>query len=331
MKNRLFLLMLGLALGTGAGWVIFHRSAPPAEKAATAEAAPEEAAAEARTVELKPPQLAQIHLQVELARSETAVAEEIGLARTLDPTGFLSLNADLNVALATLATSGKEAARAHDLHDHGENASEQAVEAADFAAQRDRIQVDTARAKLRAAWGPILSADEMRARLAAALTGGESLLRIDFGTGAALPADGQGVALRSLTEADPHPTLPAAEILGAASAVDPQFQGRSFWALVRGETLPMGSSYAAVLPVKTSAGTVLTLPEKALVRDQGSTYVYLQTSPGKFSRCRIEVLRPVGARVGVTGIGAADRVVVVGAQQLLSAELGGTMSADKND
>ncbi len=328
MKNRLFLLMLGLALGTGAGWIIFHRSEAAPAKAAAPEAAPEETAAEARTVDLKPAQLAQVHLSTGTARWENAPAEELGLARTLDPTAFLGLNADLNVAQANLAASEKEAARVHQLHDHGENASEQAVEAADLAVQRDQIQVDTARAKLRTSWGAVLSDDQRRTELATALTGGGSLLRVDFGSAAAPHLDGKKVALRSLVDSGPGAAGPAADLLGAASAVDPQFQGRGFWALVRGETLPVGSSYEAVLTLDATTGKVLTLPESALVRDQGSTYVYLQAAPGKFSRRRVEILRRVGVRLGVTGIAAEDRVVIAGGQQLLSAELGGETTDD---
>jgi hypothetical protein len=58
------------------------------------------------------------------------------------------------------------------------------------------------------------------------------------------------------------------------------------------------------------------------VRHEGGVFVYVQTDKGGYER-RVVALGPAlaGGVVVTTGVEAKDKVVVIGAQQLLSAEL----------
>jgi hypothetical protein len=66
-----------------------------------------------------------------------------------------------------------------------------------------------------------------------------------------------------------------------------------------------------------------------LIRHQGHTFVYLQSAEDSFVRRAVRLERPT--REGwfvASGLAAGDRVVVRGAQQLLSAELAGSTAED---
>jgi hypothetical protein len=66
------------------------------------------------------------------------------------------------------------------------------------------------------------------------------------------------------------------------------------------------------------------VPRDASLRHKGQVFVYLQMSDNTFQRKVIELGRPAGNGWFVAeGLKPQDKVVVVGAQQLLSEELKG--------
>jgi DNA-binding FadR family transcriptional regulator len=66
------------------------------------------------------------------------------------------------------------------------------------------------------------------------------------------------------------------------------------------------------------------VPREALLRHEAKVFVTLQTGDDTFVRRQIELDRPMDAGWFVRGgLKAQDKVVVVGAQQLLSEELKG--------
>lgn len=67
------------------------------------------------------------------------------------------------------------------------------------------------------------------------------------------------------------------------------------------------------------------VPEAAVVRHEGHAWVFVATGETAFDRRTVRLGRPVadGAFI-LAGLADGERVVIVGAQQLLSAGLGST-------
>jgi multidrug efflux pump subunit AcrA (membrane-fusion protein) len=66
------------------------------------------------------------------------------------------------------------------------------------------------------------------------------------------------------------------------------------------------------------------LPRGAVLRHEGRTFVYLQTAADTFERKAVTLGRPAGDEWFVgEGFKPGDKVVTVGAQELLSEELKG--------
>ena len=74
------------------------------------------------------------------------------------------------------------------------------------------------------------------------------------------------------------------------------------------------------LPGESVAG--LQVPAAAVLRYEGLAWVYVQTDTNQFVRAEIPLDRPLGTGWFVAGpLSATNRLVVTGAQSLLSAEL----------
>ncbi len=316
MKKILVGLLSGLVLGGAATWLLLSRSVAPASDAiapAAEKAGP--------GLHLSKEQVAQAGLSIAVPGSVRLVPEVTAYGRVLDSAPLLTLAADLAAAQATLSASEKEFARLKALHEQGENASAQAVETAEAAAQRDRSALDSVRARLNAGWGPALaSRTDLPGLLRILADGQASLARLDLLPGDR-PASAPGSA-RVGALAD-ESALREAEVLGPAPTVDPQMQGTGYLVLLRGTGLPPpGSALRAFLPAGGGEQVALVVPRTALVQHQGSVFVYVQTGDGVFARKLVELgrVRPEGIAI-TGGLGAEDRVVTVGGQQLLSTEL----------
>jgi hypothetical protein len=86
-----------------------------------------------------------------------------------------------------------------------------------------------------------------------------------------------------------------------------------------------GASVTGFLEMPGELQSGVVVPREALVRFNGTTWVYLQTGDGTFQRTMVALEQPVaeGWFVG-HGLGAGQKVVTVGAQELLSEELKGS-------
>lgn len=320
MKKSLPGLLLGLVLGAALTWLLLTpRPAANAAAEPVPARAPEPASASLR---LSTAQLAAAALQVAPPRLVTLAPEIQAYGRVLDPTPLVAAATDVATAQAALAASEKEYARAKSLHDEGDNASTQVVEAAAATARHDRIQLASARARFVAAWGPALATQLDDGFITRAIAQGWAFARIDVppGEGSGQPAP-KTARLRLLSSpAEPF----EAEVLGPASTVDPQLQGRGFLVLLRDHPLPAGTALRASLPGAGAAAPHPILPRSAFVRHEGSVFVFVQTAADTFVRRRVELgpSLPHGIAVNA-GLDEHDRVVVTGAQQLLSQQLGG--------
>ncbi len=238
--------------------------------------------------------------------------------RVLDPTPYVTLVAEVATARAALAASEKELERAKKLFAGGGNASAQAVEAAEAAAARDRAAVASADIRLIAGWGRELADNVDLTALREMLAKGASFVRIDALMGSAPVSESKTARVSPVGGAQTFDV----EVVGPAPVADPQVQGASFLAILRGHTLPAGTSLRATLPGPGEKTSVLTVPQQAVVYYQGSAWVYTLGKNDTFSRELVTLERSVGDDVVIVkGVDADDKVVTVGAGQLLSAEL----------
>jgi hypothetical protein len=115
----------------------------------------------------------------------------------------------------------------------------------------------------------------------------------------------------------------AAHLVGPAFDVDPLTQRPAFtYRLAHSwPGLAVGLPVAASVPVGRAEGGAVRVPAAAVVQWEGLLWAYLERAPGQFSRVRVQTTTPVPGGWAVRGgIAPGDRIVTVGAEQLLSEE-----------
>jgi hypothetical protein len=319
MKKSIPFFLLGLAGGGLIAWLALRHDGTPAAKTEAEAPAPAAEKAEKPT--------AGNDIAVASPKSVVLTPEVSGYGRVLDPAPLVALAADAAAAQAAAEASASELARVAGLHDHGDNASLQVVEAAQASARRDVAQLMAAHARLIAGWGREAAAHSDFAVLARDLTeGNATLVRID------LPPEGALASPPSTARVSPLMGAPAwrdVAVLGAAPVSDAQIQGASYLALWKGQPLAIGTTLQATVAAPGQPRTALLVSRDALVRYAGGIFVYVQKEKGGYEKRLVEVARTLPDGVALSaGIGEQDRIVVTGAQQLLATEvLGSTAGA----
>lgn len=113
-----------------------------------------------------------------------------------------------------------------------------------------------------------------------------------------------------------------ASLVSPAPLTDPRIQGRSFFYLTPAKTTHFiaGMNIKANLPVGPEVQGVI-CPSSAVVWWQGKEWVYVQRDAGHFVRQEISLESPIeGGWFVVKGLSPGERLVVGGAQMLLSEE-----------
>ncbi len=186
--------------------------------------------------------------------------------------------------------------------------------------QRDQIALQAAEAQLVAAWGKSVADKPDLAAFVESLAKLECvLIRLDLPAGDSLSEAPVGARL----------VLPgtseelAAGFLGRATTTDPQVQGAGylFVATNAAARLAPGLTLTGflILPGPPLQGVVV--PNAAIVRTADRAWGYVQTGNATFQRRELALDRPVAEGWFVTrGLAPGDRLVVTGAQTLLSEE-----------
>lgn len=243
--------------------------------------------------------------------------------RVLDPSSLAALAGDLVTAEAGQQASQAELRRLKTLAAQS-NASERAVQAAEATAVHDQAQAQSVRLRLLAAWGGAISDRQDLPEFVQSLGSLQSAL-VELEIPASEGPSEMPTQARVFTLNDESKPVEA-QVLGPAPAVDPQMQSRGFLLLVRPNVLGLAPGAAVTgylsLPGKPRSG--VSLPRSAVVRFSGSTWVYLQKSDNAFERQSVVLDTPLEKGWFVSaGLNPGDKVVAVGAQQLLSEELKG--------
>lgn len=246
------------------------------------------------------------------------VNHQPGYARVIDPAPLFTLVAEVEVAEAVAVASKKELARVRQLNATGDNVSARAVETAESSELRDRSLLASAQARLRTGWGDPLSEQKSREVLLSDLsTGATALVRVDVPTGEPRSRPPHEVQLERLTG---NAAAEPATVLGPVLQADPQFQGWGYLTVMRNPP-PPGTLLRALIPTGGPDTAALSVPSSAILRHQGRTLVYVETAERTYERRSVTLGHSaVGDAAIVDGLSANERVVVTGAQQLLSHE-----------
>ena len=340
MKKAILFILVGASLGGGGMWLWQHGddAKPGDEKPAAEKPAAEESdkASVSRDEDGNAVVAMSDELQgdagIVVAKPVAAqLAPEVkGYGRVLDPTPLGALMTELASARAAYAASSNELARLNILAAQG-NASSRALQTAEAAALRDQLAVQSANERLALSWGRVVAEQKDLPGFIQSLTSREKvLIRIDLAAGENLPASPTGVRLVTLSGSSVE-----AEFLGAASAVDPQTQGRGFIFLAKAGAAQLMPGEAVIgflkLPGDPLAGAII--PRSAIVRTEGKGWVYVLGKTGDaFTRKKIALDHATDTGWFVAnGITVGDHVVVTGAQTLLSVELKPAASAAPAD
>lgn len=243
-----------------------------------------------------------------------------GYGRVLDPAPLSSLVAELVAARATGEASQKELERVKVLSVQ-DNTSARALQSAEAAAQRDHALADSARQRLLAAWGGAIAERKDLADLVQALAAGENaLVRMDLPVDEFLQTPPLGARLFALSDEN---YAVEATFIGTAPAVDAQTQGQEFWFLVKSPQpgFVAGAALLGYLKIAGEAQSGVVIPRAAVTRFNGKPWIYLLTGANTFLRREISLEQSLAEGwFAAQGMKPGDRVVVGGAQLLLSEE-----------
>ena len=258
-----------------------------------------------------------IGLKTAALPAATLAPEIEAYGRVLDSAALISLENDVISAEAAFQASRPEYERLKKLSAEN-NTSAFALQSAEARMEHDRGALETARAQLMAASCKALMEEpsDFFERLAEQQI---VLVRLDLPVGDTItntPAAAQ-LTLPGFTAAVP------AEFLGRAASTDPQSPGRGFLFSATNATalLTPGLPVAGTLRVSGQSLNGVIVPEDAVVRANERAWIYVQTDETNFERRELILNRPTGGGWFVTNsIAPGDKVVVIGAQTLLSEE-----------
>lgn len=239
--------------------------------------------------------------------------------RVLDPAPLAALMTELVSAQAAHAASSNELARLKTLSTSG-NASARALQAAEANELHDRVQEQSAHDRLVLGWGKwVVEQPDLSGFIQSLSALDNAIIRLDLSAGQPLTASPLGAHIVALSGNSGD-----AEVLGRALGVDPQTQGQGIMLQVKKNEsrFLVGEAVTGFLKIPGEPLSGVNIPSSAVVRAEGTAWVYLQTDEEQFTRKKIALDRPVENGWFVNnGVAAGDKVVATGAQSLLSEEL----------
>jgi len=261
------------------------------------------------------------------------VPEIKAYGRALDTAPLADLMMEFGQALLAFDNAHRELERAKKLK-HDENISERAFQETEATYRQNFAAVMAVRLKIETACGSRIAnlpgdivvppgTPRKMNPLLDELTRSAGLIRLDLPVGERL-ANPSTARIETLTKRDQPVTASFFDKLPALDSQTQQ-QGLLFLndhpdtadALARGEAVT-GFIKSSVAPVSG-----VTVPASAILRHEGKGWVFVQSGETTFSRRELLLDRTVADGFFTEQLSATNRVVVTGAQTLLSAELSG--------
>jgi hypothetical protein len=260
-------------------------------------------------------------LQVAVLSASQINPEMKGYGRVLDASPLAVLVTELSAAQSASNASEAELKRLKTLAAL-DNTSERALQAAEAVAAHDRAQAESAKQQLLAGWGTVIAGRADLPAFAQSLVSQDSaLVEIFLPAGENLQSSPTGARLSTLVS---DTKSVEAQFISPAPMVDPQVQGQGFLFLLNPNLLRLapGAAVTGFLKISGEPLNGVVVPTDAVVHASGREWVYVQTGDGAFTRTEILTDHPVNGGWFVSGVIApGQKMVVIGAQQLLSTEL----------
>ena len=331
--KRLTLLILVLGMAGMAGWLLFQDKRDPGPEAAAPAAAQRVAVVNGVTVlTLDAATQAQSGIRTEPLSVASFQPETVAYGSVLDVQPLIDLRAryfsalaDAGTARALMAASRQEYERSRLLYQDHQNISLKTYQAARAAYLADQARAEAAaiaaqsiRAAVRQQSGKALgrwALDPRSGECARLLERQEVVVRVTVppGAGSAAPA-------RIQLTANDNRRLPA-YLVSPSPQSDPAIQGSAFMYRVAAP-IAAGTTIVAYLPAAGQAVRGTCIPAGAVVWYGGQPWAYLQMNSDHFGRYPLAQKAPMSGGFFVAqGFKAGDRIVVSGAQLLLSEEL----------
>ena len=343
--SRVWLLLVGIALGVGASWLWRMQDARPATSQAAVTVSPDDDDDDAYPPVSRSSAPAHLHLEAaarELAdiHAETVHGtrvnvEQHAVGRVLDGGELLATlrerraaRAAVNAQQDVLASQRARLERLRGFAARGEIAVARELNALELSVRREAdnaatrtAQLAQSEAALRARWGATLaSVDGLEASLAA---GGQQLVEFAAPT---VPAQVFIAADEARDKAR------AARVLGAAPGALGAAPAATWVALVDDAALRVGMRVSVWMADGDEAVEGVLLPATAVVWHAGVEWFYVEAAPGEYERRRLPPTLNHGLGILVReGLASGTAVVVRGAQALLAEELRQRIPSEDDD
>lgn len=285
------------------------------------------AQAAAATLELSGAAQQRLGVTTQRLAPANRAAEIDAFAKVLDPAPLVQADSDLRTAEAAAAASSAEARRASALHRQNGEVSAKDAEAAAAQARADLLRVRLLRRQLGLAWGPGIAELDARRR--------EALVRgLAAGTIALVHVDthnNQGQAGARRVRIDIGDSSVTGRVIGPARAAEPRLQSSGLIVEVSGKAavlFAVGLTQSAHIATASRQSGVI-VPRSAVIRHEGSDWVYVRDASGRFERRLLPDPTPgPDGYFAPQGLAAGEDVVVQGASALFALEQSRAMKAD---
>lgn len=249
----------------------------------------------------------------------------------IDPAALSKLNSDLMSRQAALDASRAQYVRSRRLYGEQRNVSLRDLQSAQASYLADNSRLGALQQQLVDEWGGEIARMESRSRsdlVSALIDRREAIARVTVPAGRVLddaPAKAEVLVLGH----EEHPI--AARAVYSAPTVNQRMQGQSFLLLMStgGFVVQPGMAVSAELPTSGKGEQGVMVRRSAVVRYSGKTWVYQGLDADRFTRRETVPRQSTSDSYFVTqNLKPGMRIVVTGAQSLLSEELRGQIQPE---
>lgn len=270
-------------------------------------------------------------------------------------TQLASARSELNAASEAVKAGQAALNRAVALNADNKNVSDRVVEEARARVTAEQVRANGAQAMIQAIEGALAQSKASDAQAIKLARGGtvlevlaqpgesveqgapllrlgqpeQLLARIEIPVGEKVPGNG---AIRIVPAGhEAQPALVAEKVGMAAANAATQGVALMYRLKQSGPDLRPRNAVTAYLPQSGASGKQLVIPRVAVVQQEGRAWAYVQTSDERFERRPVPLDHPAGNGYVVSrGFDDGDKIVVTGAQTLLSEEFKSRNEADSN-
>lgn len=320
-------LAVGVLIGlVAAAWLYrpTHRGGEDEEEVASPPPSISHGARGESVIALSPGEQRRIGIKTERLAAVVRGDELNAYGVILDPAPLASLEARLKSEAAALKASRAEYLRTRLLHREKQNVSLKQFQAAQASYEAHSAQFNLLRQRLMNQWGAGVAAmapAEIAELVKSMVARKCAIARVSLPPGESID-DKPAFAIAKVLGHDARPIV--TRDVWASPTIVRSLQGQGFMLYLTAQGFPLQPGAAVTARIESSSGMRrgVIVPYSAVVRTARGDWVYVKIAPTRFEQRHIAANQPATSGWFVThGVGIGDRVVVTGAQSLLSEEL----------